>query len=203
MVLKIYFGDKPFFLCDEITAEIKNMRDKPDTFFAEDLKNEKIEDSLGEIEKSNVGAVILFTHDFLSSKQLLWDQFTVIQAGGGLVENENQEILMIYRRGKWDLPKGKLDEGETLEECAVREVKEETGLKNIQLLNFLVTTYHTYHAFNQFILKETYWYRMRTISAQKLTPQTEEDIVQIEWVKPEGMPEKLIHTYPSIRDVLG
>lgn len=179
------------------------MRDKPGTFFAEDLKNEKIEASLEEIEKSNVGAVILFTHDFRSSKQLLWDQFTVIQAGGGLVENENQEILMIYRRGKWDLPKGKLDEGETLEECAVREVKEETGLKNIQLLNFLVTTYHTYHAFNQFILKETYWYRMKTISAQKLTPQTEEDIVQIEWVKPEGMPEKLIHTYPSIRDVLG
>lgn len=70
-------------------------------------------------------------------------------------------------------------------------------------MNFLVTTYHTYHAFNQFVLKETYWYRMKGSSAQKLTPQTEEDIVQIEWVKPEGIPEKLTQTYPSIREVLG
>lgn len=202
MVLKIYFGDKPFFLCDEITAEIKNIRDKPDTFFVEHLKNEEIEISLEEIEKSIVGAVILFTHHFPLTKQLLWNQFTLIQAGGGLVENENKEILMIYRRGKWDLPKGKLDEGETLEACALREVTEETGLKNIQLLNFLVTTYHTYRAFNQFILKETYWYRMRAFAAQKLTPQTEEDIVQIEWVKPDEIPEKLTQTYPSIRDVL-
>lgn len=203
MVLKIYFGDKPLFLCDEITTEIKVMQDEPGTFFLRDPDDKTIETLPIEIEKTKVHVMILFTHNFQLIKQLLWNQFTVIQAGGGLVENQNKEILMIYRRGKWDLPKGKLDEGETLEACAVREVTEETGLKNIQLLNFLVTTYHTYHAFNQFVLKETYWYRMKGSSAQKLTPQTEEDIVQIEWVKPEGIPEKLTQTYPSIREVLG
>src|SRR4249919_1544763 len=92
----------------------------------------------------------------------------IIKAGGGLVKNEKKEILFMFRRGKWDLPKGKLDPGESIEECAVREVVEETGLKKVELKHFLVTTYHTYTENGKHILKESHWYNMLSDSKQKM-----------------------------------
>jgi len=100
----------------------------------------------------------------------------LIRAGGGLVENEKGEVLFMFRRGKWDLPKGKLDPGETLESCALREVKEETGVSQLELIQFLLVTEHEYEERGLFILKETHWYRMKTTSHESLIPQTEEDI---------------------------
>src|SRR5215510_275068 len=98
-----------------------------------------------------------------------------IIAAGGLVVNDRDELLMIFRRGKWDLPKGKLDKGESLKDCAIREVEEETGLKNITLGPPLIITYHTYHEGARFILKESHWYKMSVSGQQNLVPQTEED----------------------------
>jgi len=126
----------------------------------------------------------------------------VIQAAGGLVKNGKDEILLIFRRGKWDLPKGKLDKGETLEECAVREVGEETGLKKIQLLSPLLITYHTYHEGTKFILKESHWYRMKIDSEQTLVPQTIEDIQEVKWVKEADLHQYMNNTFPSVADVL-
>jgi len=104
-----------------------------------------------ELQKIHAG---IFLHTNLEDlKKAFWKKFTIVQAAGGLVINKNKEVLMIFRRGKWDLPKGKLDKGETLEECAVREVEEETGLKNISLHKHLLTTFHTYHESGKFILK--------------------------------------------------
>ena len=182
MVLKIYFADKPVFLCDEITPAIEIYRHHPDTVFIDELTNHAVNALLHEIAKPGFHAGILLTADAAQSKKIFWKHFTVIQAAGGLIENEKKEILMIYRREKWDLPKGKKEEGETPEACAVREVKEETGLKEVQLKNFLLTTYHTYHEFGRHILKESHWYRMEATSSQALQPQTEEDIYRIEWV---------------------
>src|SRR5215218_6550882 len=105
-----------------------------------------------------------------------------IIAAGGIVENENGEILFQFRRGVWDLPKGKLDDGESLEECAVREVEEETGLKKVELEEFLLATYHTYHENGKQVLKESHWYKMRADGRQELTPQTSEDISEVKWV---------------------
>jgi mutator protein MutT len=99
-----------------------------------------------------------------------------ILAAGGIVRNENGEILMQYRRGKWDLPKGKLDDNETIEECAVREVEEETGLTNIQLGALIGVTNHRYVERGLEIDKETHWFAMRVAGDQTLVPQTEEDI---------------------------
>ncbi|MBS1591312.1 MAG: NUDIX domain-containing protein, partial [Bacteroidetes bacterium] len=98
-----------------------------------------------------------------------------IIAAGGLVYNERGELLMIYRRGKWDLPKGKLDEGETIEMCAVREVKEETGLLEIALIKFTGKTYHNYFDIwlNEDVQKESWWYEMKANSTEKIIPQTE------------------------------
>ena len=127
-----------------------------------------------------------------------------IIAAGGLVINEKEEMLFIFRRTHWDLPKGKLDEGESIETCALREVKEETGIKNCILEKFLCKTFHQY--FNQWVnekvIKETWWYLMKSNSSEKLTPQTEEDIEQIIWVDKTDLNILLEKTYPNIIEVI-
>ncbi len=125
-----------------------------------------------------------------------------IQAGGGLVENERREILFIFRRGKWDLPKGKLDRGETLEQCAIREVEEETGVRQLKLIRFLLITEHEYVERGHKILKETHWWLMKADGIQTLIPQTEEDITEIRWIGSENLNLVLQNTYPAIADVL-
>ncbi len=108
----------------------------------------------------------------------------------------------MFRRNKWDLPKGKLDPGETLEQCAVREVGEETGLAPVKLEAPLLVTWHTYDENGKHILKETHWYRMSAGADQPITPQQEEQITELRWVAPEGMGVLLKNTFPSIVDVL-
>ncbi len=128
---------------------------------------------------------------------------TVI-AGGGLVQNDYEEILLIFRRGVWDMPKGKLDKGETIEQCAVREVEEETGLQKVERGKFIYTTYHGY--FDKWtkkeILKETHWYAMRICGNQTLVPQTEEDIEEIIWVKPEELINYMNNMHKNIIQVI-
>jgi len=129
---------------------------------------------------------------------------TKIIAAGGIITNENDEILMIFRRGKWDLPKGKLDEGESIEECAVREVREETGLDEVTITGFIGITYHDYFEprINDDVHKESHWYAMAAAPGQKLVPQTEEDIADIEWVRKEILDIYLNNSYPTITDIL-
>lgn len=124
-----------------------------------------------------------------------------IIAAGGLILNENREVLMIFRRGFWDLPKGKLDEGETVEQCALREVKEETGLKEVELIKFITVTQHEYFDIHSGtdVLKETHWFEMRAISRQTLIPQTEEDIIGIEWVDEGKIKDYLQKSYTNIQ----
>lgn len=131
-------------------------------------------------------------------------QLKKIIAAGGLVLNEQKEILMIFRRGKWDLPKGKLDEGETIEACAVREVMEETGLTKIDLGPLLSITHHTYFDtwLKEEVIKETHWYVMQASSKEPLIPQTAEDIEIIEWVSPANMVDKLSNSYDTIVEVV-
>jgi 8-oxo-dGTP pyrophosphatase MutT (NUDIX family) len=126
----------------------------------------------------------------------------LIRAGGGLVKNEKNEVLFIFRRGKWDLPKGKLDEGETLEQCALREVEEETGVGQLELVRFLLITEHDYEERGKPILKETHWWLMKTIGNQPLIPQKEEDITEIRWIGPADFNLIKQNTYPAILDVL-
>jgi len=126
----------------------------------------------------------------------------LIRAGGGLVENEKGEILFMFRRGKWDLPKGKLDPGETLETCALREVEEETGLSKLELIKFLLVTEHEYEERGLSILKETHWYLIKADASQKLVPQTEEDISELKWVGEGNFTTVIRNTYPGILEVL-
>ena len=130
-------------------------------------------------------------------------ELPIIIAAGGLVRNSKDETLLIYRRGFWDLPKGKLDPGELIPECAVREVQEETGLKSIELGPLICTTTHTYYDkwLNKEVEKHTHWYAMQSLANDILVPQTEEDIEKIEWVPVNELPQYLLETYPTIRTV--
>src|SRR5450755_2422165 len=154
--ITIYFGEKPVYLCDVLTKEIDEVRHHPDAVFIDELSTAAINSLLHEIEKKEFHAGIIVNENFIKLKNDFFKHFKFVKTGGGLVKNKAGEVLLIFRRGKWDLPKGKLDDGETLEECAVREVREETGLKQVKIGKEINTTYHTYVEFGKHILKESH-----------------------------------------------
>lgn len=129
--------------------------------------------------------------------------FIRIEAAGGIVNNQNGKYLFIKRLGIWDLPKGKLKKRESIEEGALREVTEETGLSNLTITRQLPSTFHIYTGKKgKEILKETYWFEMIGNKDQKLVPQTEEDITEVKWfaVKDLNIPKE--NTYSSLRALL-
>jgi 8-oxo-dGTP pyrophosphatase MutT (NUDIX family) len=200
--ITIYFGDKPVFLCDQITPEIEEYRHHPDTVFIDELSTAAINSLLHEINKPQFHAGIILGENFEKIKSNFFKHFHLIKAAGGVIKNENEEILMIFRRGKWDLPKGKLDDVETIEQCAKREVQEETGLQNLEIKKPIGITYHTYVQFGKHNLKECHWYAMKATEKEKLIPQTEEDITEIIWVKKEDLDKYFSRTFPTIVEVL-
>ncbi len=116
----------------------------------------------------------------------IWNEFQklfrIIEAAGGLVSNPQGELLFIKRLGKWDLPKGKMEKGESREESAVREIEEETGLKEVKLVKFINTTYHIYIERNgEKILKCTHWFEMTFDGEDTSKPQIEEGITEVAW----------------------
>lgn len=202
MYIKVYFNHKPLFLCDTIDTELEPYVHHDDAVFIDELNAHTVKSMIHEMQQEKVHAGVFFHPDLALLKKEFFKKFTCITAAGGLVHNPAQEILMIFRRGKWDLPKGKLDSGETLETCAVREVQEETGLKKVKLLKPLCITYHTYHEGSRFMLKDSHWYTMRTGDDEQLTPQTEEDILETRWVDHAGVKALLKDCFPSVADVL-
>ena len=97
---------------------------------------------------------------------------------------------MIFRNSKWDLPKGKLEAGENIQECAIREVEEECGVRNLQIVNQLQSTYHTYQLNGKATLKCTYWFKMITNFNDELVPQIKEGITKVAWVDINDISEK-------------
>ncbi len=199
---KIYFNDKPLiittnrevYLEEYPVAEMyHNFGAATITSFAEALKSLELPDVNGAMIEGDSEAAL---------KSLLSEKTTAITAGGGLVYNESDELLMIFRRGKWDLPKGKLDEGETIDDCAVREVQEETGLQHISPIDHLADTYHLYHQDDILYLKQTVWYRMKGTSTDELAPQMEENIQEVKWVAEKDLGYYVSHTYEAVRDIL-
>ena len=145
MYIKIYFANKPLFLCDEVDDHVQEYLHHDDAVFIDELDTHSVNAMIHEIQQEKIHAGVFFHPDLEELRIAFYKKFNIIKAGGGLVLNEHNEALLIFRKGKWDLPKGKLDSGESIAECAVREVKEETGLKDITLKEALTTTYHTYH----------------------------------------------------------
>ncbi len=202
MHIKIYFDDKPVYLCDEIDQQLNEILHHPDAVFIDELSNAAIKSLLHEIIKPEFHAGVVLDKDLLKLKKSFFKHFTAIEAAGGIVQNEKKQLLFIHRLGKWDLPKGKMEKEEKPDECALREVEEETGVTNLKLKNKVGETYHTYNAFGKHFLKTTYWYFMTCSSKQVLTPQTEEDITEIKWVNTKDIEMPMSNTYASIKDIL-
>jgi ADP-ribose pyrophosphatase YjhB (NUDIX family) len=202
MYIKVYFDDKPLYLCDKIDDLIEPFIHHDDAIFIDELNSHTIKTIIHEMQQPQVHAGVFFHTDLKALKQAFFKKFTLVTAAGGLVQNEKKEYLLIFRKGKWDLPKGKLDTGEQLEDCAVREVEEETGLKEVKLVKPLCITYHTYHEGARYILKDSHWYSMKVKGPQQLLPQTEEDIHEVKWVKKTELAGYMKDAYPSVADLL-
>lgn len=202
MQVNIYIQNKPVILTDNLDEKLEKLHHLPETIFIDELDTHSINTMLREISLAEIKQGIFLHNNFEELKKRFFKKFDTHIAGGGLVINENKEILMIFRRGAWDLPKGHLDKGESIEDCAIREVQEETGLKKVNIISPLTITYHTYQLGTHHILKESHWYLMEAKGNQLLKPQTEEDIEKIEWISFSTIQNYLKDAYPSICDVV-
>lgn len=199
---KIFYNDKPFVLTTDIDDCIEK-NPKMETyvqFSGASLRS--YQQAMRQLDRPGITGVLIedASPDILLSQ--LDAMFRLIDAAGGVTHNEKEELLMIFRRGKWDLPKGKLDEGEKIDDCALREVAEETGLQHLVLEDKICDTYHIYVQNSEEFLKRTAWYKMRGTSADQLKPQKEENILEAVWVSQNGLAPYVAKTYEAIRDVL-
>jgi 8-oxo-dGTP pyrophosphatase MutT (NUDIX family) len=196
-MIKINFNEKRIFLAEQAMPFLaeKNLKNAHIIF---SMNASKMLDFIDEIQVSDIKDVVIEGNPS-EIMQLFRDQLIPIIAAGGLVVNPNNEILFIYRRKRWDLPKGKMDPGESIEECAIREVQEETGIGELKIVKPLLTTYHIYIE-NGIVFKTTYWYLMHAEHVI-LNPQLEEGITKAVWVHRNNIQLQLQKTYDSILDL--
>lgn len=154
------------------------------------------------INKNNINVIYFFNKNEEQLFSHFTSMFRIIEAAGGLVKNKKEEWLFIFRNGKWDLPKGKIEKNEPVREAALREVEEECGITNLKILKKLPTTYHTYLLEEKPILKPTYWFKMICNDGSKLKPQTEEGITEVKWLSKKDLQQVYDNTHGSIKEVI-
>ena len=125
-----------------------------------------------------------------------------VNAGGGLVRNREGKYLMIFRKGFWDLPKGKQEEGETIEECAIREVEEETGLTGLKISGLICETHHTFNIYGPATIKHTWWFEMEYDGEGPLSLQADEGITDAAWLTKEEALDRAAGSFASIAEVV-
>lgn len=187
----IFCNNTPIYLTDNIEKVAE------DCFFYKD--DITIEELLDKVKSNKFSQVILYHNDL----KLLWKEFKwffkIEKAAGGLVKNKKGETLFIYRFDTWDLPKGKIEKGESKKKAAKREVKEECGVNKLKINKKLPTTYHIFQRNNREILKITYWYSMTTKFNGSLIPQTEEEITDVVFKNHKEVKLALENTYENIK----
>ncbi|MAD96704.1 MAG: NUDIX hydrolase [Flavobacteriaceae bacterium] len=186
---KVFINDKPII----ITSSYENEEDLPVQLFKETV----VDEIIYRLKNESLEGIILFSDQLESDWKTFQESFKVVRAGGGLVLNDNKDILFIYRNDKWDLPKGRIEKGESVETTAIREVEEECGINGLKILQKLVTTFHIYFQ-DQYCLKETHWFLMKTDYSGNLTPQLEEGITKVAFI-PQNEIENIIEkSYKNI-----
>ena len=191
---KVFVNDKPIILTTEVSKEtdFKNYL----------LKTVKIAKVIRELNKSSIKEVRLIGKKEEKLLKKFSKKLPNVVAGGGKVINDKGEILFIFRNGKWDLPKGKIDGKETIEAAALREVEEETGVKKLKITKPLETTYHIFKRNGRHRLKTTYWFEMYTNYKGKLVPEEIEGITKVEWLNPEQAQKALENSYANIKELI-
>jgi len=187
----IYVGDKPIILTTEIQKET-------------DFKSYLLKSvNIGKVIKTLNNTDLKAVHLVHKNEEKLLSKFLKllpnVVAGGGKTYNSKNEILFIYRNDKWDLPKGKAERKETIEETAIREVEEETGVTGLKIKKPLPTTYHIFKRHGKLKIKITYWFEMVTDFKGKLLPQENEGISRVEWLDEKASQKALENSYANIR----
>ena len=164
-----------------------------------DLKKKSLDEIISLVKKHH--KIFLFHKNSEKLVSTFQKKIKVVKAGGGIVKNINDETLFIYRRNKWDLPKGKMDKGETIDQTALREVKEETGIKNLSIIDFKINTYHVFKKGKEYRLKETSWFNMLSTHEGSFSPESKEGITKVVW-KSNKKIKKIKNTFPNIKLLL-
>ena len=188
---KVFVNDIPIILSTK-----KHIGDQ---YTSIPIKKAKIKRIIKQVIKGDLFYVNLYHKKEEKLLKHLKKKLKTIVAGGGMVFNEKGEILFIYRNNRWDLPKGKAEKNETIQETSIREVEEETGVENIEITKFLQTTYHILKRNGKFKLKETFWFEMKTDYAGELIPQEQEGITKVEWRNFEKSQKALKKSYENIK----
>ena len=192
---RIYINDSTLLITDSVPNQLERIQQI-------DTQNFDFKIFYKNLVKGSGKNYVLVDKDPKSLFKAIKNEFTVIKAAGGLVENNKGEILFIFRNKKWDLPKGKVEKAEKVKVAAVREVEEECGVKIEKRRGLICKTYHIYEMNGKVILKRTSWYKMEVKGVPKLIPQKEEGITSASWVNGLKIKNKVKNTYPLIIEVL-
>ena len=188
---KVFVGDKPIILTSVVEKET-NFKN----YLLSTVNMAKVIRRLNSTSLSEVRLIHKNPDKVL--KKFLKKLPNVI-AGGGKVFNDNGEILFIYRNDKWDLPKGKAERKETIEETSIREVEEETGVKGLEIKKLLDTTYHIFKRNGRYKIKITYWFEMKTSYSGNLHPKQNEGITKVAWLNKKETEKALENSYANIK----
>ena len=194
-MLQIFYKEKPIIISDK-KSDLKNSLIL-DPELVENL------DLLKLLTKKKINSIGVFSNEFEVIINIFKKKFPEIIAAGGKVINNKSEILFIYRNKKWDLPKGKSEKNEIISETALREVEEETGIKNLSIIKPLEKTYHIFKRGGKNYLKTTYWFEMKSDFNGKFKPQKREGITRVEWIGIENLSSILPKSYANIRLLIG
>ena len=194
-MLQIFYKEKPIIISDK-KSDLKNSL-IIDPELVENL------DLLKLLTKKKINSIGVFSNEFELIINIFKKKFPEIIAAGGKVINNKSEILFIYRNKKWDLPKGKAEKNENISETALREVEEETGIKNLSIIKPLDKTYHIFKRGGKNYIKTTYWFEMKSDFSGKFKPQKKEGITRVEWIGIENLSSILQKSYANIRLLIG
>jgi len=191
---KIFVGDKPIILTTVVEKEtnFKNYK----------LKTVDIEKVIKKLQQDNIESIRLIGKNKNKLLKRFLKLLPNVIAGGGKVFNEEREVLFIYRNDKWDLPKGKAENKETIDETAIREVEEETGVKDLEITKPLEMTYHIFKRNGQHRIKITYWFEMKTSYNGKLKPQKNEGITKVKWLNQKQITKAMENSYANIKGLV-
>ena len=192
---KVFFNQKPLILTSKI---LKSSDSNPFMHIKFSSKNQ----ILKAVKAKKTESVYIYHKNIKKLWEIFTKKFPIIDAAGGLVERSDNKFLFIYRNNKWDLPKGGVEKKELIIEAAQREVKEETGLADLIVINKIGETYHIFKKGKNFRLKRTYWFKMKSDYQGELFPQEEEGITSAEWINKKRIPEIFKNAYENIKEIV-